>query len=183
MLYLKHPKGTEVSPMASLWGLLMGNIPMLILMLVGVVLLVVEMYVPGFGAPGISGIALLVLSFVLLKPPLAQGLILFAILAAILCVALSVCLYSASKGRLSKSKLVLNDVAVSAKAAENNDLNYFIGREGVTHTALRPAGIGEFDGVKLNVVSDGEFIAQGRRVRVQKVAGNRIVVMELKDNK
>ena len=53
----------------------------------------------------------------------------------------------------------------------------------MTHTALRPAGIGEFDGVKLNVVSDGEFIAQGRRVRVQKVAGNRIVVMELKDNK
>ena len=103
--------------MEGLVSLMMGNIPVLIMMLVGVVLLVVEMYVPGFGAPGISGIALLVLSFVLLKPPLAQGLILFAILAAILCVALSICLYSASKGRLSKSKLVLNDVAVSAGTA------------------------------------------------------------------
>ena len=117
--------------MASLGSLLTGNIPVLLMMIVGVVLLVVEMYVPGFGAPGISGIALLVLGFVLLKPPLAEGLILFAILAAILCVALSVCLYSASKGRLSKSKLVLNDVAVPASVAENNDLNYFIGREGV----------------------------------------------------
>ena len=167
--------------MEGLGSLLAGNIPVLLMMIVGVARLVVEMYVPGFGAPGISGIALLVLGFVLLKPPLAQGLILFAILAAILCVALSICLYSASKGRLSRSKLVLNDVAVAANAAENNDLNYFIGREGVTHTALRPAGIGEFDGVKLNVVSDGEFIAKDKPIRVQSVEGNRIVVREITD--
>lgn len=166
--------------MEGLWSLLTGNIPVLIMMLVGVGLLVFEMYVPGFGVPGISGIALLALGFVLLKPTLAQGLLLFAILAAILCVALSICLYTASKGRLSKSKFVLNDVAVSADAAGNNDLNYFIGREGVTHTALRPAGIGEFDGVRLNVVSDGEFIAVGKPIRVQSVEGNRIVVCELR---
>lgn len=165
--------------MEGLGSLLLENIPVVVMMLVGVVLLVVEMYVPGFGLPGISGIALLALGFVLLRPPMNQGLLLFAILAAILCVALSVCLYSASKGRLSKSKLVLNDVAVSAKAAENNDMNYFIGREGVTHTALRPAGIGEFDGVKLNVVSDGEFIAKDKPIRVQSVEGNRIVVCEI----
>ena len=168
--------------MNGLGSLLLSNIPVLIMMLVGVGLLVFEMYIPGFGVPGISGIALLVVGFVLLGPTLAQGLVLFAILAAILCVALSICLYSASKGRLSKSKLVLNDVAVSANAAEHNDLNYFIGREGVTHTALRPAGIGEFDGVKLNVVSDGEFIAQGRRIRVLSVQGNRIVVREIETN-
>lgn len=170
-----------MSPVESLWSLLLGNIPMLIMLLLGVGLLVVEMYIPGFGAPGILGSVLLVLGFVLLKPTLAQGLLLFVILAAILCVALSICLYSASKGRLSKSKLVLNDVAVPPEAAENNDLNYFIGREGVAHTALRPAGIGEFDGVKLNVVSDGEFIRQGQPIRVQSVAGNRIVVT-IKEN-
>ena len=166
--------------MEGLGSLLLSNIPVLIMMLVGVGLLVFEMYVPGFGVPGISGIALLVLGFVLLGPTPAQGLVLFAILAAILCVALSICLYSASKGRLSKSKLVLNDVAVPADTAENNDLNYFVGREGVTQTALRPAGIGEFDGVKLNVVSDGEFIAVGKPIRVQSVEGNRIVVCELR---
>ena len=164
--------------MEGLGNLLVGNIPVLLMMIVGVALLVVEMYVPGFGAPGISGIALLVLG-----PTLGQGLLLFIILAAILCIALSICLYSASKGRLSKSKLVLNDVAVSARAAENNDLNYFIGREGVTHTALRPAGIGEFDGVKLNVVSDGEFIAQGMPLRVLSVSGNRIVVRQIESGK
>ena len=168
--------------MDSLGSLIMANIPVLILMLVGVGLLVFEMYIPGFGVPGISGVVLLTLGFILLKPTLAQGLVLFAILAAILCLALSICLITASRGRLSKSKLVLNDVAVPAEAAEHNDLNYFIGREGVTHTALRPSGIGEFDGVKLNVVSDGEFIAQGRPVRVLSVHGNRIVVQETEVN-
>ena len=166
--------------MGGLWSLLTANLPELLLLLVGVGLLVFEMYIPGFGVPGTLGIASLVLGFVLLRPPLEQGLLLFVILAAILCIALTVCLITASRGRLEKSKLALNDVAISPDAAENNDLNYFIGREGVTHTALRPAGIGEFDGVKLNVVSDGEFIGQGKPIRVQKVAGNRIVVAEIK---
>ena len=166
--------------MSGLWSLLASNIPELLLLLVGVALLVFEMYIPGFGVPGALGIGSLVLGFVLLRPPLEQGLLLFAILAAILCVALTICLITASKGRLEKSKLALKDVAIAPDAAENNDLNYFIGKEGVTHTALRPAGIGEFDGVKLNVVSDGEFIGQGKVIRVQKVAGNRIVVAEIK---
>ena len=169
--------------MGGLWGLLTANIPELILLLVGIGLLVFEMYIPGFGAPGMLGIASLVLGFILLGPTLEQGLLLFVILAAILCVALSICLITASRGRLSKSKLALKDVAIPPDAAENNDLNYFIGREGVCHTALRPAGIGEFDGVKLNVVSDGEFIPAGRGIRVESVSGNRIVVREIKTDK
>jgi membrane-bound serine protease (ClpP class) len=38
----------------------------------------------------------------------------------------------------------------------------------------------EFDGEKLNVVSDGEFIAIGQTVMVERVEGNRIVVREYK---
>ena len=162
--------------MGDFFALLAGNIPEVILMLVGVGLLVFEMYLPGFGVPGIMGSILMVLGFILIRPTLSQGLLLFVILAAILCIALSICLFSASKGRLNKSKLVLNDVAVRAETAENNDLNYFIGKTGVTNTALRPAGIGEFDGVKLNVVSDGDFIPAGTPICVLAVEGNRIVV-------
>ena len=61
--------------MDGLGSLLLGNIPVMIMLLVGVGLLVFEMYVPGFGVPGISGIALLVLGFILLGPTLAQGLV------------------------------------------------------------------------------------------------------------
>ena len=54
--------------MDSLGSLLLGNIPVMIMMLVGVGLLVFEMYIPGFGVPGISGIALLVLYLLFSKP-------------------------------------------------------------------------------------------------------------------
>ena len=44
--------------MEGLGTLLLGNIPALILMIVGIGLLVFEMYLPGFGVPGILGLVL-----------------------------------------------------------------------------------------------------------------------------
>ena len=63
--------------MGGLWSLLTANLPELILLLVGVALLVFEMYIPGFGIPGTLGIGSLLLGFVLLRPTLEQGLLLF----------------------------------------------------------------------------------------------------------
>ena len=51
----------------------------------------------------------------------------------------------------------------------------------MTHTVLRPAGMADFDGVKLNVVSDGEYIPAGTRVVVARVEGNRILVREKRE--
>ena len=120
--------------MGGLLGLLGANVPALILLLVGVGLLVFEMYIPGFGVPGTLGIGSLVMGFVVLKPSMEQGLLLFVVLAAVLCVALSVCLVTASRGRLEKSRLALKDVALDPNAAASNDLNYFIGKTGVTES-------------------------------------------------
>lgn len=166
--------------MGDLWSLLAGNLPALILLLVGVGLLVFEMYIPGFGVPGMLGAGTLALGFVVLRPPAQQALLLIVILAAVLCVALVVCLFTASRGRLEKSKLALKDVALGPET--EIDMSAYLGRKGVTRTALRPAGIAEFDGEKLNVVSDGEFIDQETEIIVQSVAGNRIVVAQSTDN-
>ena len=167
--------------MGSLWSLLTSNLPQSILMLVGTGLLVFEMVIPGFGVPGILGIITLGAGFLLLGATLEQGLLLAVIVAAVLCVALVICLMTANKGRLEKSRLALRDVALSPDAAGENDLNRFLGRTGQAHTDLRPSGIGVFDGEKLNVVSDGEFIAKGAAIRVRSVAGNRVVVKEDKE--
>ena len=60
------------------------------------------------------------------------------------------------------------------------DMEVFLGKEGVTTTVLRPAGMAEFDGVKLNVVADGEYIPKDARVRVDLVEGARVVVRKLR---
>lgn len=164
--------------MDGISALILQYLPSIVLLLVGFFLVVVEMYIPGFGAPGIIGILFLVGGIVLAKPTPFQALIMVLVIAALLCIALSICIHSASKGRLSKSKLVLRDVATQAETPETNDLQYFVGHTGVTKTALRPAGIAEFDGVKLNVVSEGDFIPTGKTIEVERVEGNRIVVKE-----
>ena len=164
--------------MNELGALVMNNIPELIMMIAGFVLLVIEMYIPGFGLAGISGTILMVGGIIVMRPTPLQALILILISVILLGIAFSLAMYSISKGRLSRSKLVLNDALNSGKGNETDDLSYFVGKVGRTHTDLRPAGIGEFDGVKLNVVSDGDFISAQRFVRVQRVEGNRIVVRE-----
>ena len=51
-----------------------------------------------------------------------------------------------------------------------------MGKEGVVATRLSPVGTGDFDGVRLTVLSEGEFVEAGERVKVTRVEGNRIYV-------
>jgi membrane-bound serine protease (ClpP class) len=46
---------------------------------------------------------------------------------------------------------------------------------------LRPAGVIDIDGAHLDVVSEGQFITAGNKVKVVSVSGNRIVVRPLAD--
>ena len=55
-----------------------------------------------------------------------------------------------------------------------------VGHEGRTRSVLRPSGIGDFDGVRLNVVTEGEFIENGVAIRIARVEGGKIVVKAIK---
>lgn len=84
---------------------------------------------------------------------------------------------SFSKGALSRSPLVLKDqIQGDSTGLGVEDMQKLVGREGVSLTPLRPSGNGDFDGEKLDVVSDGAFIPQGARIRIVRVEGLRILV-------
>ena len=92
-------------------------------------------------------------------------------------IAISLALHSATKGKLSKSKIILRDTENNAAGYRSNkDMEIFLGKEGVTTTVLRPTGMAEFDGVRLNVVSEGEFVQSGVKVRIVSVEGSRVLV-------
>lgn len=57
-----------------------------------------------------------------------------------------------------------------------SDWAAYDGKEGESVTELRPAGTAVVEGRRLDVVTSGEQIPRGARVRVVKVEGNRIVV-------
>ncbi len=160
---------------------LLTNLPIIICVIAGLGLLILEAFLPGFGVPGVSGIILLLTSVGLLwaKAGALAGLGLLVVIMALIAISISFALKSAATGRLSKSPIILKE----AERAEDgfnasNDMSVFLGREGETRTVLRPAGIADFDGVRLNVVSDGMFIPQGAKVKIARVEGSRIVVME-----
>ncbi len=165
--------------MDAVSAFILANLPAIICIVVGFALVVLEIFIPGFGAPGIIGIILLIVGIVLKANSVFEGLIWSISIIAILCIVLSIALRSASHGRLSKSPLVLNEVFSKEGTVSSNDLSYFVGCVGITKSILRPAGIAEFDGVKLNVVSEGEFIVSDTTVKVDRVEGNRIVVSKV----
>lgn len=145
-------------------------------LLIGLGLVVFEMFHPGFGAPGVIGGVLLFVGILLTATSVIEALIMIIIIIAILGIALTIVLQSATKGHLSRT-LVLN---AESEYISNKDLNYFLNKEGIALTVLRPSGSADFDGIRLDVVSESEFIPKGSHIRVIKVSGHRIVVREIK---
>ncbi len=150
----------------------------LICLVVGLGFVIFEMFHPGIGAPGIVGAVLLILGVVIYAKTVLQALILVIIILALLGIALTIVLQSAAKGHLSRH-LVLNDSLDEDKFSAVEDLEYFIGREGTSLTVLRPSGTADFNGVKLDVVSEGDFIPKDTPLSIIKIEGHRIVVKKI----
>lgn len=157
-------------------------VPTLICLVVGLVCLVIEMLTPGIGAFGIAGlgalIAVVVMQFGWGSPTVAIYII--AIVLVLITLILIWFIRSFQRGRLSKSFLVLSDSIDSNSAAvKDTEKTELLGLEGLTITMLRPSGIAEFSGKRLDVMTSGAFIEAGKRVRITSTEGLHILVEEL----
>ena len=123
-------------------------------LILGIALAILEMFIPGFGLPGISGIILIVLGIFLQAKTAEEAVLLLLIVLAILGIALAVMLLVTKKKSFAKSPIVLS----TTNSAPQTDMNYFLGREGVVLTPLRPVGVVDFDGVRLDVAAEAEFV-------------------------
>lgn len=151
----------------------------ILLFLIGVALIVVEMFQPGFGIAGIGGIICLIADIFITAHTWMQGLIMAAIIVVLLALLFAIFVLLSARGRFP-GKLVLKESTGAEEgfsAAE--DMQYLMGKQGIAVTDLRPAGNADFDGVKLDVVTRGEFVEHGNSVAVIEVEGNRIVVRAL----
>lgn len=142
----------------------------------GLILTIIEIYVPGFGVWGIAGITCFIIGIIVTADTLIEALILMMILLAILGIFFTIILHSISKGKLPKSMVLESSMKKEDGYISTSDMKYFLEKCGTALTVLRPAGTVDFDGVKLDVVSEGEFIPKGTKVEVIKVEGRRIVV-------
>lgn len=51
-----------------------------------------------------------------------------------------------------------------------------VGKEGIALSYLRPTGIAEIEGKRVNVITEGEFIERDARIRVSELKDNQLVV-------
>jgi membrane-bound serine protease (ClpP class) len=153
----------------------------IMLFVMGLVLLAIEIAVPGFGVFGITGIAAILAGLVFSASDPVKGMISvgIALLAALIAVPI---LYKFFGGPRLLRKLVLTEQVVagdSNRPTQQPQSAQLVGKTGTVITALRPAGIAEIDGVKYDVVSDGEYILPGERIKVVEAVGSKIVVTRL----
>jgi len=72
--------------------------------------------------------------------------------------------------------MLVGDEGAKGWRANEAGLDALLGQEGTTLTKLRPAGMVEIGGRRVDVVADSEFLDAGIRVRVCEVEGNRVMV-------
>jgi membrane-bound serine protease (ClpP class) len=157
----------------------------LLLVALGIVLLALEIFViPGFGIAGTVGIASLLggLALSLVGAGATSALVLWAVgrVALSLLIAIAVSLvFLRLLPRLPYGRSLVLETGLDARAgyasAPESDLKW-VGKRGTSATPLRPAGIADFEGQRVDVVSQGEYIEADTPLEVLRVDGNRIVV-------
>ena len=160
----------------------------LIVFFLGVGLILVELFVlPGFGVAGITGIVCvlgaLVLSLIgnvgLRFPPmdalwsafgtLASSLVLLVLAAVVL-------------GRFLPRSARLNQLVLAPELSSAGGYTSahthaeLLGQVGRALTPLRPSGVVEIEGDRVDVVTAGEFVGTGTPVKVVRVRGSRVEV-------
>ncbi len=157
----------------------------LILILAGILLLILELLViPGFGVAGVLGLASIVIAIVRIFPNDNQWAFVLgytSMFGAVLTIALfwllpnsrfvkvfalNTRLDNATGGNQSEARLVAS-------------YDYLLGQRGVASSDLRPTGVARFGKERKDVVTEGDFIANGSPIEVIVVEGSRVVVQEI----
>ena len=157
----------------------------LLLVALGLILVGIEIFiVPGFGITGVLGIVALLgglgLSLV------GAGATWDSILTALGQVALSILIAVIAAlillryfPRLPFGKRLVLEKKLPAEegyASSPEEDRRWLRKRGIAASDLRPAGIAHFNGERVDVVSEGDFIKAGQPIEVARVDGNRIVV-------
>lgn len=144
----------------------------------GITALILEIFfVPGFGVAGLVGIILLGWGVLLLSVDIFQATQALTVAMVLTLVVLIGGVWLATKFNFWR-RVTLADRQKREEGylAPQRDIEQFLGSQGVAATPLRPAGSALIDGKRIDVVTDGEFIAPGTHIIVVKVESTRVIV-------
>ncbi len=139
----------------------------ILLIVAGFLLILIEVYVvPGFNVVGILGFLLVVFAvgYIYLERGLVGGT-----LALAGSIVFGVFFFWALWRSGAWQRFILSaslGADHESVIREHEQRKHFLGRTGRAITPLRPTGIAEFDGTRVEVTTEGEYIAAGSEVCV-----------------
>lgn len=160
------------------------------LMMLGVALLAVEIFVlPGFGVTGIAGILCIAIALVLMMADKVPGSLwmpsweqLHIALAKLMGAAVGAVILGFFIGKFLPKTTLWKQMELSPAAitAPDQPTGFvpasLVGATGVTETMLRPSGKARIDGKLVDVVTQGDIIEKGQRVKVIEAHGAQVIV-------
>ncbi len=147
-----------------------------LLLALGLGLIVAEVFFPSFGVLSVLATAALVGSIAMaFQESNALG-VRFLLATAVLVPATIVLGFKLFPRSPFGKRMVAGGLSFESRPTlDPRDLT-LLGREGTVEADCRPAGMARLDGRRVDVVTRGEWIEAGVRVRVIEVQGNRVVV-------
>ncbi|MBW5444889.1 nodulation protein NfeD [Cohnella sp. CFH 77786] len=151
----------------------------IVFFIAGIVLLILEMFIPSFGILGILGVAGLIYGIAGAAYDTGHAVRSLGIAAFVAVFIVAVFAYVFRKRGIWNRFILRDRLTTEQGYVPNAPRDEWLDQRGVSLSALRPAGVADIGGRRMDVVTSGEFVEPGRPVRVTAVDGTRIVVKEI----
>lgn len=152
----------------------MSTTGIITLFIIGLIAIAVELFIPG-AIIGLCGAGCVVTSIIF-------AYIYVSNLLGHILLGLGICFIPVFF--VSWYKLLSKTFSVKASekdfSSARDRLDDLLSEEGIALTTLRPSGIANIKGSKIDVISEGEMISKNTRIKVIDVKGNRIIVKPVK---
>jgi membrane-bound ClpP family serine protease len=146
----------------------------IILLIIGFILVGVEMTMPGFGFPGITGALSLMCGIIFSADTIEHGIFITIIVIVLLAI-MGTIIFALLKRK--SSPLILSEHLDSEdQQIGDQDLQYLVGKTGIASTDLKPSGKVDIDGVEFDARSETRYIDKGSAIRIIRIHENSIIV-------
>lgn len=149
-------------------------------LVLGVVLVLAELFVPG-GILGTIGFIAIVFSLMAITESLGGMLLALGLTIGLILILVYVLYKVVPKDKFRNTLILKSTLNKDEGYISSQDLNSYIGKIGKTKSVLRPSGKIVVEGVIIDAVSQDVFIEAQKNVEIIFVDGTKVVVRERKD--
>jgi len=145
--------------------------------ILGIILLMTEAFVTGFGLLGATGLTFVAFSIILSAETIKQGLVTLGISLVLAIVFIAIAFRFLRKSPLW-NRLILSDSESKERGYVGpKDLSELLGSNGIAVTPLRPSGtITLANGLRVDAITDGSYIAADTEVTIVGFSSGSVVV-------